>query len=463
MSQSVVLEVPQAASLQRSHSLSTVERCALALGVFEIPLQLDKYFFFRKEDSMLGALGGFNVSLTTISLILLYAVWAGNLLVTKGVHRSLAGGRGRLGFVLGVPMLAYLAANFISVWIAPVRILSMFDCFLLMQAYLLFIYVANRIVNETDLSFLLLVITASVLLQSASVLGLKLFGAPGLEYHLGPLNLSVRVDGRPEGTLRSPNGAGSVLYILGMTSACLAFGRPKFRTWLSRLTIVAFVLAIIATETRGAISALLLGGGFVGAVAAWRKWLPAKLAIVGILGAILSIVPATTLLTKRYLQSDGESAASRVHLSQIAFDAIQLHPLLGSGAGNCHIVTEPFAVEAGMRSEWFYTTHCKYLLVWVETGLLGLAAFLAMLATGVICCLMTLRLQNRFSQLVALTTFAALGGHMLHLFVDIFNSRVQVQCLWLTLGIAVAAFRLGLDDTSSRLQHSKRDHSEMLK
>ena len=61
-------------SLLVSERLSWLERAVLGVGIWEIPLQLDRYYFLRVEDSELGAVAGANVSVTSFSLLLLYAM-----------------------------------------------------------------------------------------------------------------------------------------------------------------------------------------------------------------------------------------------------------------------------------------------------------------------------------------------------------------------------------------------------
>jgi hypothetical protein len=45
---------------------------------------------------------------------------------------------------------------------------------------------------------------------------------------------------------------------------------------------------------------------------------------------------------------------------------------------------------------------------------------------------------------VGVAVLAAVIGQMLHMAVDIFNSRTQVQMLWLMIGFAAASYRLSI-------------------
>jgi O-antigen ligase len=108
------------------------------------------------------------------------------------------------------------------------------------------------------------------------------------------------------------------------------------------------------------------------------------------------------------------------------------------GAGNCHLAARRIADNSPYRSEWYYTVHCKYLLVWVETGILGLAAFLAFLLGTIRQGWRIWRAGDPLLSTVALALIAGVAGHMIHMAVDVFNSRQQVQILWCCAGIVAA-------------------------
>ena len=418
--------------------LSLLERGLLAVGIFEIPVQIDKYFLFREEDAALGALGGLNVSLCTVCLILLYGVW----LAKSAVLRT----RQPRKLWLGMPMLAYVVMVALSLLSADVPLLGVFDLWLVMQAYLLFFYVANRISSRQDLQFALVVLSAVVIFQAAAIIGLSLLGERlhGRTLGLGPIELSVREDGRPEGTMKSPNGVSSVIYIFLMAALPLIWADQRTARRLGLLSLLAGSLALYLTQTRGAILTLVVGGGVFVVWSVARGWLPRRVLAFGALALLVAAVPVVQLMSQRFAVSGGASAQSRVHLSALAFEAIEEKPLLGHGAGNCHLATAVYANQAGTRSDWFFTTHCKYLLVWVETGFLGLVAFLAAIGSGLGWSLRTATSKDRFYSTAGLALCVAIGGYSLHMLIDIFNSRAQVQSLWLVLGVSLASYRLAV-------------------
>lgn len=427
--------------------LAVWEKAALALGIYEIPLQFDKYFFFREEDAVLGSIGGVNFSITTLSLIFLYFSWFASSAVLREPRRW--------PLVFGVPMLAYMAANALSLLVAGSPTLTLFDLSLLLQAYLLFFYLANRALRAADLRFVLWVVAAIVLTQSVAIIGLAGLGssAHGAEYHLGPIDLTVGRDGRPEGTLRSPTGAGSILYILTLVVCPLILlERNPWRRGGAVCIVCGGMLAIILTQTRGAIATLILACGVLGWVALRYGWLSRKGAGIALAILALFALPLSAVVTQRILEGGLDSAMSRVHLSAIAWEMIGDEPWFGVGAGNSHRAAQVYASQADFRSEWFYTTHCKYLLVWVETGLLGLLAFLAMLGNGLRQSWCIWCSNSNALSIIGICLLVALGGHALHLWVDVFNSRSQVQTLWLVLALAAIGNRLHQISVSNALR-----------
>ncbi len=424
-------------SLTAQHALRWHERIFLAIGIFEIPLQIDTYLMFREQDAMLGAVGGINISMTTICFAYLYLIWFTSAAVSR---------RRRLTKPLfGLPMIVYITLVALSALAATVPILALFDLILLLQAYAIFFYVANRIACYRDLLFVIWVAMGTMVTQSLIVFGLFALGpsAHGQEFGLGPLNFSVWDDGRPAGTMHSAVLCGSVLAIFLLPSAVLTLVvRRRLHWWLAASGSAIGMLAILITQTRGAILTAALGSLVIGGGMLVRGWLPRWTLAATFAAVLISVVPFAKVLEQRVYGDDGDSAVSRKHLSRIAFQTISSNPILGYGAGNCHLACEEVANSSEFRSEWYYTIHCKYLVVWIETGLFGVLAFLAVLGTGFRYGLATWLRRDRWLAPIGLAIAGAIAGHMVHMLVDIFNSRTQVQILWLIIGIGGAAYRL---------------------
>src|SRR5262245_58704382 len=57
--------------------VGNVRRLLLGLIRLDIPLQLDVHLSYRYDLAALNAIGGVSISVTTIALIILYAIWFG--------------------------------------------------------------------------------------------------------------------------------------------------------------------------------------------------------------------------------------------------------------------------------------------------------------------------------------------------------------------------------------------------
>ena len=161
---------------------------------------------------------------------------------------------------------------------------------------------------------------------------------------------------------------------------------------------------------------------------------------------LISVLPAIQLIKRRVISGDEGSAASRLHLARIAGQVIAEHPLLGIGAGNCHLAMQVVAGRPQFRGEWLYTVHCKYLLVWVETGFVGLLLLVTFIADTLRRSWLAFKFADRVVGLAALALGASALGHAFHMAFDVFNSRPQVQFFWTCAGIVAAAHRISVQE-----------------
>ncbi|MCA9238563.1 MAG: O-antigen ligase family protein [Planctomycetales bacterium] len=408
--------------------MSVLEKLLLLIAVVEIPLQLDTHLFYQEADAQYGAVAGVNVSLTTFCLLGLYTCWLSQSAVEPSMRRTRWASNG--------PLVAYLMIVALSIIVAQDKALTLFRVALLVQSFALFFYVSNRVRAQGDALFLGYAVAASLLLQSLLILATRyVLGARSL----GPLDLEMLEDLRPGGTMASPVVAGSVLALLTPVAvAMVSLPLPRKHRIGFAATAALAVLAVVVTQTRGAIislgaSSLLLGGGL------WRRgWLPRWTPAAALAVGLIASIPLSQMVHKRLTDGDAGSARARIHLSQIAADTIEDGILFGHGAGNCHLAMLSRANSGQFRSEWFYSVHCKYLLVWVETGLIGLAAFLCFMLSIVLRGLRGWKAADRVLSPLALACAAAIVGQMIHMTVDTFNSRIQVQTLWLAAGLVTS-------------------------
>lgn len=414
-----------------------VRQWLLALILLDTLFSLDINFFYQAEIANLYGLGGLNISLTTLCLAVLYARWLADLLL----------GRERLPghvFRSSLPLAAYLLVAVLSVGVARRIDLSLFGIVLLLQSSLLYVYVAATVRSRQEILFV-----TTVLLVGLGLEGLLMAGLWASGESVQFAGIQARISGnRVGGTLGSPTeAAGMVVLLLAPAAGVLL---TRVRRACKGLAAFAFVLGgvgLVLTFSRGGWVGAVVSGAIL-SLAAWRRrWLrPSFFVVFAVVSLSVGLV-FHERIEARLFGDDIGSAVSRIPLMKLAFEIIQDHPWLGVGVNNYADWMIRPALEAGWT--WVAVVHNKYLLVWAETGIFGLAAFLwfllATLRQGWACW----RLNDRFLSPLAMGFTAGIAGQMVHMFVDIFDSRPLVQGLWLVAGLLAAVRNLGAADAAA--------------
>jgi O-antigen ligase len=116
------------------------------------------------------------------------------------------------------------------------------------------------------------------------------------------------------------------------------------------------------------------------------------------------------------------------------------HPIFGVGANNYVAALREY--ESTFTGDWLYTVHNRYLLVWAETGIGGLVAFIWFFLTTIRRGWIGWRLNDPVLSPVALGFTAALAARMVHMFVDIFSDRAETQLVWVIAALVVSISRM---------------------
>lgn len=167
----------------------------------------------------------------------------------------------------------------------------------------------------------------------------------------------------------------------------------------------------------------------------------------------LLYLPFHNVISARLLGDDKGSAASRIPLMYLAFRIFADNPVLGVGANNFSVAMGPYLTpefrhpalpcqEVTCRQGFVYAVHNKYLLVLCETGIGGLAAFLAFLFAALRRGWHCWNFRDSFLSPLALGFLVGIAGHMVHMNVDIFRGRPMQQMIWLVAALLVAMHRM---------------------
>jgi putative inorganic carbon (HCO3(-)) transporter len=435
-----VLGVAMILGVAAAAVVGNVERLLLAVIVLDVSFPIDKHFDYHESLAAFGALGGLSISLTTLAVAMLYGLWIAEAL--SGRYR---GGSRRV--TVSVPLALYLAFVALAATGARDTALASFELLLLVQTFLIFVYIASRIRTRADVQFLVVLLVAGLALQAFMAVWLRYTGQ---DLRIGALSGRVDVSSTPGGsqgeriggTVGSPNTAAAYFTLLIVPAlALLLTGVARRYKQIAFLAFPLGAIAVILTLSRGGWVALGLSLLVFSAVALWRGWLPLPyfLLLAGVF--LLVLLPFHGLIAERLTGSDQGSAQSRFPLMHLAWNVIRDHPLAGVGTNNFAVVLHDYATPE-FGNAWLYTVHNKYLLVWAELGLGGLLAFLWFLGETLRKGWACVRSADPLIAPVGLGFTAAIVGQMGHMFFDVFHSRPQVQSLWIVAGLVAAMHQI---------------------
>jgi O-antigen ligase len=418
---------------------SYVQRILFAVVILDIPIELGTYLFYRPVDAALGALKGLSISATTIALAGLYVSWIIRA-ITDRRHEV----RSRLQ--VNVPLLFYLAITTLSVFVAEDATLSLFELYLLFEACLIYFYVANHVRSRRDVVFVTSMLMVGCLVESLIILVMRLTVSASTTWnfpiHILAENLGSSGGMRIGGTIGVPNVAGAYLSIMLIFAASTLFvNLGRAHRWLVLAVIGFGSAALICTFSRGGWIALIVGM-VVLCFSIWRQRgvsLKAPIAAIALLALVY--LPFQSAISSRLFGDDKGSAGARVPLNMLALRMIADNPILGVGANNFTVAMKQY-VTSDFRHEWLWAVHNKYLLVFVETGIGGLLAYLAFLLGTMRKGWQCWRFQDSLLSPLALGLTAGIAGNMVHQSVDLFRDRPIQQLLWLVAGLLAAMYRL---------------------
>lgn len=425
--------------------VGNIRRWLLAIVILDIPLQLDIYLNYRSDVADLGAFGGINFSITTAALIMLYALWFSRLLIrVEALPRTLLRSSFPLSLYLGCVVLSLAAARDVT--------LSLFQILFLGQTFLLYLYIANSIQTRQEVAFVINIFVICLAFESLIMLGVYLTGQD-----INAFGISTGVEAgfgeRSGGTFQSPNNAAAYLSLLLVPGFSLLLTNSE--RGIKRLATLAGgvgVIALVLTLSRGGWAAFLLSGLIV-CLAAWRNWFSPAMRVAVIMVAGLVALIFYIFIFSGVSRDDG----GRLILMEVAFRMIEDYPWLGVGANN-YVLWLPQYATPDLARAWLYTVHNMYLLVWAETGIGGLLAFVLFLVATIHRGWQCWKRQDRLLSPLALGFAAALIGHMVHMLFDLFNDRPNIQFLWLIAGLIFALNKTAdLDlDRPAYNQHNAR-------
>ncbi len=419
--------------------LGDLRKLLLTIILLELPLQVDTYLGYRQDAATFGAVGGLVISVTTICLLVLGALWLLELLSRRATV-SWAGVRAAL------PLAALVGVHAVSVLVAYDVGLALMQVFLLAQGLMLFAVVYRMTRTPRDLLYVLALVALGVAIQGAIMMVLR---ARGTGFELGMGMVEARIDGgqRVGGTVGSPNSASGYLsLLLPISLVVLLAGRyGHLQEGLAGSALVLGLMGLVFTLARGGWLALVLGGGvsvLVGLRFGWIK--KGRLALLGVAGGVLALAVMGTVV-KRVTGNDLGSAESRVPLMELAWRIIRDHPYLGVGGNNFAVVIPRYG-DPEYGGVWLYIVHNAYMLVWAETGPFGLVILVWYLLETVWRGWQSVRWRHNLLSPLALALMTGVMGHIVYMTADVFNGRSQTEMLALVAALIAAIDRMRVSE-----------------
>src|SRR5580700_3797585 len=167
----------------------STQKVLLAVVILDIPIQFGTHLFYHKTNALMGALGGWNLSATTIALTGLYLSWLVRILTKRDSKE-------RAPLHLNFSLLLYLSTMVISMAVAQDAELAFFEVFLVAQSCLVYFYVANAIRTRRDVMFVVYMLLTGCLLESIVMIAMRLFVTPATAWD-GPIHINADLDPQP--------------------------------------------------------------------------------------------------------------------------------------------------------------------------------------------------------------------------------------------------------------------------
>ncbi len=344
--------------------------------------------------------------------------------------------RGRLKYRLtpmDIPIMLFLAtAVFLFLVRSPQTGIAVEGLRVYVQYVLWFFVASNLLLNKRQ---------TRVLINLLIALGTMIAIHGVYQYIIGVEIPSSWLDSAENGVrtrvfsiLNSPNVLGSFLVLLiPLTVSQLLSAGTRLQRYYYIACLAPMALSLFFTYSRGAW--LAMAGAFViySLIYNWR--------ILLALGATVYVAPKLIpgissrigyMLSPAYLLSSAK--AGRVARWNKALEKLQNNPLFGEGYGRYGGAVAARYIPSSNYVDNFY------LKTAAESGIIGLAAFVWLLISGVRCILNSYRrLTDPYLKGLAGGLFAGLMGVLLHNGVEnIFEVPTMCVYFWLLLGTAAA-------------------------
>jgi O-antigen ligase len=420
-------------------------------------LVIDVQFIYHKRFGPLYpeiSSGVWALYMTSVDMLLvgLYALWMAEGTMGRDIRRLLERRIVLVPMVAGLTVLPSLLA-------APDLYLALGELVRMAWMYALYIYVAARLQTKREIGWVVGALLLLVLIQSAIVLwqtrtGMSLtllISGEREDFEMRVADIQETI--RPHGTLLHPTFFGGVIGPLSLLGLSLAI---NLRTTAHRVLCLgiagAGLTSIVLAQSRASLISLTVCGAVLISLALWRRQISWNTVIVpaiaGCGAAILLLDRISAWLADNvgtdhfWLEVD-----ARLELNRIALDIIRDAPIFGTGLNGFETVLERYDVYGLLFPE--NPVHNLYLLVWAETGIVGLAGLLVCFGALIVIASRLARARDPMLKGLGVGAVSAFGFFTVEE-LTVFSLRQEWPLLafWLLAGLSVAGWRIAQQDES---------------
>ena len=261
-------------------------------------------------------------------------------------------------------MLAYFGVALVSLLVAYVPVYAGFGVFKLLRAFAVYWVAYNYLRSEEDVRFILMILAAIVAMEFLFVLKQRFSGvyrAPGTTPHSNTLALYINM--------------------LNMLFFAFMLGERSKKAIIYWACVGMGSLVVLATFSRGALAAMVVGYALVTALSFYDRAKSHKVQVIGILllAALPVVIKVAPAIIDRFINAPEASGESR-HLANEAARAMANDHLFGVGINNySHVINETEYVRFIDNPVDRGIVHNVYLLHACEMGWPGLVVFLLMI------------------------------------------------------------------------------------
>jgi putative inorganic carbon (hco3(-)) transporter len=413
---------------------SNPQRMLLILLIFAIPFSLHLAFspFGEVPQHSGGAQPGVVIFVYDLPVLGLFALRLIDvLLYRKPVHIS----------AVDVAAVLLIIWSALTMLVAKDVELTEFEIIRLIKLYIMAHVIANSIKSTGLVRTLLVAFGITLLIQSVIAMLQYFFGLDmGLGFDVREYTHDIT---RVTGTVGWPNTFGAfVAALLCIPMAlwiCEVGG--KWRPLLLILCL-AGALPLVLTFSRGAWIAFAAGLVLI-CMVGWRAgWLGrasiTRLVIIGFVALMASVIFAPEI--SRRAQED--TITVRTQLNTVAGNMIKSNPFLGIGLNNFMVVVRRFDTT-GVIAHFPEPVHNFFLLTAAETGLVGFALFLLLIAMSVRSAIRAIKSNDRFLSATAIGLLAGMVVILVSNIGDVhLKTEVMFSLFWLQIGMTLALSRL---------------------